>query len=77
VAGDELADVHDKEEEGKNRTKCFFCVISGIVGDEILTYGYVKPPNQWFLTEETPDRSLQDHLGPHGLYPSGTLARTL
>jgi hypothetical protein len=24
VAGDELADVHDKEEEGKNRTKCFF-----------------------------------------------------
>jgi hypothetical protein len=23
--------------------------------DQILTYGYVKPRDQWFPTEETPD----------------------
>jgi hypothetical protein len=46
------------------------------VTDEILTYGHVKPRNQWFLTKETPDQLLQDCLGPRGLYPSGTLVCT-
>jgi hypothetical protein len=44
---------------------------------EILTYGYVKPRDHWFLTEETPDRPLQDSPGAQGLYPSGTIVRTL
>jgi hypothetical protein len=34
--------------------------------DEILTYGYVKPKDQWFLTKGTPDRPLQDRPGARG-----------
>jgi hypothetical protein len=47
------------------------------LGDEILTYRYIKPRNLWFPTEETLGRSPQEHPGPRGLYPSGTLTRTL
>jgi hypothetical protein len=28
------------------------------IGDEILTYGYVKPRVQWFPNDEDPDRPL-------------------
>jgi hypothetical protein len=28
--------------------------LSALVGDEILTHGYVKPRDQWFPTEGTP-----------------------
>jgi hypothetical protein len=45
--------------------------------DEILTYVYVKPRDQGFLTERPPDQPFQDRLGAQSLYPSGTLARTL
>jgi hypothetical protein len=44
--------------------------------DEILTYKYVKPRDQWVLTEETPHRPLRDRPRARGLYPSGTLVRT-
>jgi hypothetical protein len=49
----------------------------GTAGDDILTYGYVKPREQWFPTKDTPSQPLQDRPGAQGLYPSGMLARTL
>jgi hypothetical protein len=45
--------------------------------NEILTYRYIKPQDQRFPTEETPDQLLKDRSGAWGLYPSGTLACTL
>jgi hypothetical protein len=32
-------------------------------GDEILTFGYVKPRDQRFPNERPPDRPFQDHPG--------------
>jgi hypothetical protein len=41
------------------------CIIytHGIVVDEILTYEYVKPRDQWFLAEETPRPTPSGSLG--------------
>jgi hypothetical protein len=45
--------------------------------NEILTYGYVKPRVQWFPNEEDPRPTPPGSPRPRGLYPSGTLTRTL
>jgi hypothetical protein len=46
--------------------------------DEILTYEYIKPQNQWFLTEgPPPDQPHQDRPGAQGIYPLGMLACSL
>jgi hypothetical protein len=40
-------------------------------GDEILTYGYVKPWDLWFLTKETPRPTPLESLGGSGAIPTG------
>jgi hypothetical protein len=45
--------------------------------NEILTYGYVKPRDLWFPTEESLQPISLGSPSGSGLYPSGMLARTL
>jgi hypothetical protein len=45
--------------------------------DEILSYGYIKPRDLWFPTEETSQPISLGSLGGSGLCPSGNLAHTL